>query len=50
LAIFLNINETLPDTNQNKKGGRKKKQSIIGQIGAGKDNLCGIIDIAEYSH
>jgi len=46
LGSFLNINEILPDTNQSKKRGRKKQQSIIGQIGAGKNNLCGIIDIA----
>ncbi|WP_330389453.1 DEAD/DEAH box helicase [Geosporobacter ferrireducens] len=46
LMEFLTINETLPDTDAGKKRGRKKVKSIIGQLGAGKDNLSGIIDIA----
>jgi len=44
LSEFLSINEELPK--QVKKRGRKKKQGLIGQIGAGKDNLSGIIDVA----
>ncbi len=47
LMEFLTINETLPDINLNeKKQGKKKVKNIIGQIGAGKENLSGIIDIA----
>lgn len=46
LMEFLIINETLPDTDAEKKRGRKKAKNIIGQLGAGKDNLSGIIDIA----
>jgi superfamily II DNA or RNA helicase len=48
LAEFLAIHEVLPDTGVNmpNKRGRKKTHSIIGQIGAGKNNLSGIIDIA----
>ncbi|ACV62324.1 type III restriction protein res subunit [Desulfofarcimen acetoxidans DSM 771] len=46
LAEFLSINELLPEMNQTKKRGRKKAESFIGQIGAGKDSLGGIIDIA----
>jgi len=46
LTEFLEINETLPDTNEGKKRTRKKNKSMIGQLGAGKDNLSGIIDIA----
>jgi len=44
LSVFLNINEGLPVLE--KKRGRKKIQRLIGQIGAGKDNLGGIIDVA----
>lgn len=44
LEQFLEINEVLPE--QEKKRGRKKARSIIGQIGAGKNTLSGIIDIA----
>jgi len=44
LNNFLNINETLPASE--KKRGRKKVQSIIGLIGAGKSNPSGIVDIA----
>lgn len=46
LTDFLTINEVLPDANLVKKRGRKKERSIIGQIGAEKENLSGIIDIA----
>jgi len=46
LDEFLNINETLPEINQKKKRGRKKKSSVIGQMGGGKNSLSGIIDIA----
>lgn len=46
LMEFLTINETLPETDEEKRRGRKRIQSIIGQLGAGKDNLSGIIDIA----
>ncbi|MDD3927763.1 MAG: DEAD/DEAH box helicase family protein [bacterium] len=46
LSQFLTINETLPEINPEKKRGRRKKQGLIGQIGAGKENLSGIIDIA----
>lgn len=44
LDQFLTINETLP--NLPKKRGRKKEQSLIGHMGAGKDRLSSIIDIA----
>ncbi|MCP4977814.1 MAG: DEAD/DEAH box helicase family protein, partial [Maribacter sp.] len=44
LSEFLIINEQLPE--QPKKRGRKKKQSLIGQLGAGKDQLSSIIDVA----
>ncbi|KUG05094.1 hypothetical protein ASZ90_017477 [hydrocarbon metagenome] len=46
LTEFLSINESLPKTSEEKKRGRKKNKNVIGQIGAGKDNLSGIIDIA----
>ncbi len=49
LMEFLTINESLPDiqrVDEGKRKGRKKTRSIIGQLGAGKDNLAGIIDIA----
>jgi len=48
LMEFLVINEALPDTDIHmaKKRGRKKTNSIIGQIGAGKNSLSGVIDIA----
>ncbi|OAM95103.1 hypothetical protein SAMN04515679_3256 [Pelosinus fermentans] len=45
LTEFLHINEELPVVLETKRG-RKKSQSVIGQIGAGKDNLSGIIDVA----
>jgi superfamily II DNA or RNA helicase len=44
LEQFLEINESLPEPE--KKRGRKKVRSIIGQIGSGKDISSGIIDIA----
>lgn len=44
LFEFLNIFEELPALE--KKRGRKKRQSLIGQIGAGKYNPSGIVDIA----
>lgn len=46
LTDFLVINESLPEADEVKKRGRKKARSIIGQLGAGKDSLSGIIDIA----
>ncbi|NLI92548.1 MAG: DEAD/DEAH box helicase family protein [Peptococcaceae bacterium] len=46
LEEFLIINETLPDKGDRNKRGSKKAKSIIGQLGAGKDNLNGILDIA----
>ncbi len=46
LTEFLSINEKLPDIDEGKKRGRKKLRSIIGQLGAGKSTLNGIIDIA----
>ena len=45
LTEFLTLDETLPDTNEGKRT-RKKRHSLIGQLGAGKDHLYGIIDIA----
>jgi superfamily II DNA or RNA helicase len=44
LEQFLEIDEVLPETE--KKQGRKKQRSIIGQLGGGKDKLSGIVDIA----
>ncbi len=48
LKQFLIINEILPETDNSavKKRGRKRKISIIGQLGAGKNTLNGIVDIA----
>lgn len=48
LSKFLIINETLPtvDMGEGKKRGRKKSRGIIGQIGAGKNTLNEVIDIA----
>ena len=42
------INEPLPEppVTAKKKRGRKKKTSVIGQLGAGKSSLSGIVDIA----
>jgi len=44
LSEFLKINEDLPL--YEKKRRRKKKYGLIGQIGAGKDNVSAIIDVA----
>ena len=44
LNEFLDIDEALPVLE--KKRGRKRKQSLIGQIGAGKASPSGIIDVA----
>jgi superfamily II DNA or RNA helicase len=46
LTEFLTINERLSDIDEGKKRGRKRVRSIIGQLGAGKSTLNGIIDIA----
>jgi superfamily II DNA or RNA helicase len=48
LANFLIVNEALPEIGDTpvKKSGRRKKVSIIGQLGAGKSNLSGIVDVA----
>ena len=48
LSDFLIINETLPEMaiTAGKKRGQKKKTSVIGQMGAGKKSLSGIVDIA----
>lgn len=45
MGEFLVINEVLPDDSSGKRG-RKKKHGVIGQIGAGKKNPSGIVDIA----
>lgn len=44
LEQFLEIDESLPEPE--KKRGRKRVRSIIGQIGSGKNTSSGIIDIA----
>ena len=44
LSEFLEIDEALPVLE--KERGRKRKQSLIGQIGAGKSRPSGIIDVA----
>lgn len=44
LEQFLTINETLPE--QPAGRGRKKKPSLIGQLGGSKNTLSGIVDIA----
>jgi len=44
LNEFLQIDEALPALE--KKKGHKRKQSLIGQIGAGKSNPSGLIDVA----
>lgn len=43
---FLIINEQLPIQEQIKKRGRRKSLGLVGQIGAGKTQAGGIIDIA----
>lgn len=44
MTEFLDIDEKLPVSE--KKKGRKKKQSLIGQIGSGKVHPSGIVDVA----
>jgi superfamily II DNA or RNA helicase len=44
LGQFLIINESLPELP--KKRGRKREQNLIGHMGAGKDRLSSIIDVA----
>jgi len=44
LGAFLTIDEELPALLQ--KRGRKPEQSLIGQLGGGKDRLSGIVDVA----
>jgi superfamily II DNA or RNA helicase len=48
LMEFLIVNEPLPEqpAASTKKRGRKKGRSVIGQFGAGKNTLSGIVDIA----
>jgi superfamily II DNA or RNA helicase len=48
LSKFLVVNETLsePQANGKEKRGRKKKRSVIGELGGGKNALSGIVDIA----
>ena len=46
LSAFLTINEPLPVTDIPGTRKREKNKSIIGQMGAGKQALNGIIDIA----
>ncbi len=48
LSEFLIVNEPLPEPSATakKKRGRKKKIGVIGQLGAGKNTLSGIVDIA----
>ncbi|MFZ2633535.1 MAG: DEAD/DEAH box helicase family protein [Desulfosalsimonadaceae bacterium] len=48
LSDFLTINESLPElaTATGTKRARKKNECIIGQLGAGKDTLTGIVDVA----
>jgi len=43
---FLTINEVLQETDSVQKRRRKKQNSVVGQMGAGKNLLGGIIDIA----
>jgi len=44
LSEFLLIHETLPELPI--KRGRKKKMNLIGQLGAGKNRLSSIVDVA----
>jgi len=48
LSEFLIVNEPLPTQpgTGKKKRGRKKEITVIGQLGAGKNTLGGIVDIA----
>ena len=48
LAQFLEIKETLPEIApvDERKRKRKKKTNVIGELGAGKNILTGIVDVA----
>lgn len=48
LSEFLVVNEPLPEhpATRGKKRGRKREIRVIGQLGAGKNALSGIVDIA----
>jgi superfamily II DNA or RNA helicase len=48
LSEFLIVNEPLPEqpATSTKKRGRKEKVSVFGQLGSGKNSLCGVVDIA----
>jgi superfamily II DNA or RNA helicase len=48
LSEFLVVNEPLPEQHgtMGRKRGRKREISAIGQLGAGKNTLSGIVDIA----
>jgi len=48
LSQFLTINESLTEMNRSpeKNRGLRKKKGVIGWVGAGKNNLSGIVDIA----
>jgi hypothetical protein len=46
LSFFLTVNEPFPCTDLSGTRRRKESKSIIGQMGAGKQELNGIIDIA----
>jgi superfamily II DNA or RNA helicase len=48
LSEFLVVNEPLPEppASAGRKRGRKKKIGVIGQLGAGRNTLSGIVDIA----
>jgi len=48
LSEFMIVNEPLPEqpSTAAKKRGRKKKVSVIGQLGSGKNTLSGVVDIA----
>jgi len=46
LSAFLTINEQFPFTDSPGNRKRKKDRNIIGQMGAGKKSLNGIVDIA----
>ncbi len=45
LEKFLSFDE-IPQPEQPKKRGRKKKSSAVGLLGSGKDTLTGIVDVA----
>jgi superfamily II DNA or RNA helicase len=48
ISEFLIVNESLPEmaAKPGKKRGRKRKISVVGQLGGGKNTLNGIVDIA----